>query len=78
MMTIAVLVLLLVLGFLAVFLRDLLGAVICLAVYSLLSCLLFYILHAPDVAVAEAAVGAGIGTVIFVWTIRRTERWERD
>lgn len=58
-------------------LRDLLVAVICLAVFSLLSALLFYLLQAPDVAIAEAAVGAGVSTVIFLWTVRRTSRHER-
>ena len=63
----AILVLLLVLGFLALQFRDLISAVIALAVFSLLNALLFYLLHAPDVAIAEAAVGAGVATVIFIW-----------
>jgi uncharacterized MnhB-related membrane protein len=75
-MTTVILVLLIVLAVLALQIRDLLGATICLAVYSLLSALLFYVLHAPDVAVAEAAVGAGVATVVFVWTVRKTRRWE--
>ena len=75
-MTVAVLLMLVVLAFLSLQLRDLLGAVICLAVYSLLSALLFYLFMAPDVAVAEAAIGAGFGTIIFIWIIRKTSRWE--
>ena len=73
----AILVLLLVLGFLALQFRDLISAVIALAVFSLLNALLFYLLHAPDVAIAEAAVGAGVATVIFIWVIGKTERRER-
>jgi energy-converting hydrogenase B subunit D len=72
-----ILILLLVLGFLALHFKDLISAVIALAVFSLLSALLFYLLHAPDVAIAEAAVGAGVATVIFVWAIGRTERRPR-
>jgi energy-converting hydrogenase B subunit D len=72
----AILVLLLVLGFLALSFKDLISAVIALAVFSLLSALLFYLLHAPDVAIAEAAVGAGVATVVFIWVIGRTERRE--
>jgi uncharacterized MnhB-related membrane protein len=34
----------------------------------------FYLLHAPDVALTEAAVGSGVGTVIFVWIVFKTER----
>lgn len=70
----AILALLLVLGLLALLLKDLLSAVICLAVFSLLNALLYYLLHAPDVAIAEAAVGAGVGTAVFVWAVARTKR----
>ena len=52
---------------------DLLHSVIALSGVSLLSTLLFYILRAPDVAIAEAAVGAGVSTVVFVWAIRNTD-----
>jgi uncharacterized MnhB-related membrane protein len=61
-------------GILALQTRDLLASVIFLAVFSLLSALLYYFLHAPDVALTEAAVGAGLSTFIFIWVIRRTER----
>ena len=53
---------------------DLLYGAIALSVTSVLSALLFFMLHAPDVAITEAAVGAGISTVIFVWVIRETQR----
>jgi energy-converting hydrogenase B subunit D len=75
-MTVVVLLMLVVLAVLSLQLHDLLNAVICLAVFSLLSALLFYLFMAPDVAVAEAAIGAGIGTIIFIWIIKRTQRWE--
>lgn len=71
-----ILVLLVILGILSLQFKDLLNAVICLAVFSLLSSLLFYYLHAPDVAIAEAAVGAGVATVLFVVVISRTRRRE--
>jgi uncharacterized MnhB-related membrane protein len=54
--------------------RDLLTGTIVMSAVSLLSALLFYLLHAPDVAITEAAVGAGVSTVIFVWAIRATDR----
>jgi len=54
--------------------RDLLHGVIALSAISLLSAILFYILQAPDVAITEAAVGAGVSTVIFVWAIRHSQR----
>jgi uncharacterized MnhB-related membrane protein len=73
-MTEYLLLLHLVAGFLALQARNLLGSVIFLAVVSLLSSLLFYHLNAPDVALTEAAVGAGVSTTLFVWLLHRTER----
>ncbi|MCG2826363.1 MAG: DUF4040 domain-containing protein, partial [Thermoplasmatales archaeon] len=63
-------------GYLAVRLKDLLGAVILLAVMSLLLSLEFYMLHAPDVAIAQAGIGAGLTTAIFVLAIKGTKRME--
>jgi len=75
-MTEIILILLIVLGVLSLHFRDLLNAIICLAVFSLLLSLLFYYLHAPDVAIAEAAIGAGVATVLFVVIMGKTERRE--
>ena len=46
-------------------------------VFSLLSALLFVALDAVDVAFTEAAVGAGISTVLMLGTIALTSRVER-
>ena len=73
-MTELLLILLIVLAVFALTVPCLLGAVIFLAVFSLISSLLFYSLNAPDVAITEAAVGAGVSTVVFVWLIHKTER----
>lgn len=54
--------------------RDLIVATIVLAALSLLLSLEFYILEAPDVAIAEAAIGAAITTAIFIIAIRATKR----
>jgi len=54
--------------------RDLIVATIVLAALSLLLSLEFYILEAPDVAIAEAGIGAAITTAIFVIAIRSTKR----
>jgi multicomponent Na+:H+ antiporter subunit B len=45
--------------------------------YSLLSAAIFVILDAVDVAFTEAAVGAGITTVLFLGTLVLTDREER-
>lgn len=64
----------LVLSVLSLIVRDLLVSVILLSVFSLISCLFYFSLSAPDVALTEAAVGTGIGTVVFIWTVHRTQR----
>jgi uncharacterized MnhB-related membrane protein len=70
-MTIALLLLLLVLSILALSFRNLLSSVIILGVFSLICALLFFVLKAPDLAIAEAAVGAGIATALFVVAVRK-------
>ncbi|MCK4600661.1 DUF4040 domain-containing protein, partial [Candidatus Bipolaricaulota bacterium] len=47
-------------GVAACWLKDLLNVVIACAAVSLIASLLFYLLQAPDVAMAEAAIGAGL------------------
>lgn len=54
--------------------KDLINAVIALAALSLLLALQFYLMHAPDVAMAEAGIGAAITTAIYVIAIRTTKR----
>lgn len=56
-----ILLVVLVLAILSLQFKDLLSSIISLAVFSFMLSLLFYYLHAPDVAIAEAAVGAGVG-----------------
>lgn len=57
-------------GFFAIWFRDLLSSVISLSVLSLLLSVEFYILQAPDVAIAEAGIGAGLSMAIYVFALR--------
>lgn len=57
--------------------KDLLAAAIIFSTYSLVMCLLWQLRGSPDVALTEAAVGAGVTTVLFLITISRTTRRER-
>lgn len=66
----AVLTIIVISAFYAVWFRDLLSSVISLAVFSLLLSLEFFILQAPDVAIAEAAIGAGLSTAIYIIALR--------
>jgi energy-converting hydrogenase B subunit D len=61
--------------FVAVY-RDLLYSVVSLAVLSLLLAFEFYLLKAPDVAMAEAGIVAAVTAAIFIITIRATKRME--
>ncbi len=72
-MIVLLLVLINILALYAILAKDLMQGVLALAGLSLFSTLLFYIFHAPDVAITEAAVGTGVSTVIFVWAIRSTD-----
>lgn len=75
-MTEAMLLAILLLSLYAVESKDLLYGTIALSGVSLVSSLLFYLLKAPDVAITEAAVGAGVSTVVYVWAIKSMERSE--
>ena len=57
--------------------RDLLGAVVIFAAYSLCMAVLWLLLRAPDIALTEAAMGAGVTTMLFVAVISRTRRTEK-
>ena len=46
-------------------------------IYSLLAASIFVVLDAVDVAFTEAAVGAGISTVLFIGTLALTSRIEK-
>jgi len=54
--------------------KNLIAAVISLAAMSLLLALEFYLLQAPDVAIAEAGVGAAISAAIYILAIKATKR----
>lgn len=57
--------------------KRLFGVIMLSGVFSLLSALLFVALDAVDVAFTEAAVGAGITTVLMLGTMALTSREEK-
>ena len=71
-------VLIVVASLFAVWFKDLIAAAIAVAAMSLLLSLEFYILQAPDVAIAEAGVGACLTTAILIIAIKSTRRMEED
>jgi uncharacterized MnhB-related membrane protein len=73
-MTTVLLALIVSLSVFAVFAKDLLHGVFALSAVSIISAIVFVLAKAPDVAITEAAVGAGVSTIIFVWALRHTRR----
>ncbi len=63
---------LLVAAFSAVHFRENLNAVLALSVFNTGMSVLFAVYQAPDVALAEAVVGAGLGTALFLIAVSKT------
>ena len=61
---------------LSIYFRDLLAAIVSYSVFSLVLTVLYFLLDAPDVAIAEAGIGAALTTCIFVIAIRMTRSRE--
>lgn len=74
---IALLVFLVVVAIAIVRMRDLFAAAMLFAIYSLLCAGLFAVLDAGDVALTEAAVGAGISTLLILAVLTVASRQER-
>ncbi|NJD99316.1 DUF4040 domain-containing protein [Thermococcus sp. LS1] len=58
--------------------KDLLAAAVGMAAVSLFASLLFFFLQAPDVAMTEAAIGAALSGAVFIFAIKRTQRFETE
>jgi uncharacterized MnhB-related membrane protein len=56
-------------------LKDFLAALAAFAVVSLGLSVLFVVLRAPDVAMTEAAIGAGLSSLLFALALRRLGLW---
>jgi len=59
-------------GILAVCLKNIMAAMVSSGLASLFAAVAFLLLAAPDVAMAEAAIGSGLATFIFLYAIRKT------
>ena len=56
----------------ALYLKDLTSAVVAAGLVSLFASVMYLLLAAPDVAMTEAAIGAGLSTVIFLYAVQKT------
>ncbi len=69
-------VVMLVTAVISLYFRDLLASVVSYSVMSLVLTVMFFHLDAPDVAIAEAGIGAALTVCIFVIAIKLTRRRE--
>lgn len=63
---------------LALYLRDLLAAVVSLSVFSFMCAILFVSQGAIDVGFTEATVGAGVTSVLYIVLLYNTKRRSND
>ncbi|QXK91839.1 DUF4040 domain-containing protein [Neoehrlichia mikurensis] len=63
------LVLLLITSSTLIFLKNLTSNVVVMCIFSLIMTVLYLILDAPDVAITEASVGAGLSTVLMLYAL---------
>jgi uncharacterized MnhB-related membrane protein len=57
---------------------SLLQAVIIFMSYSSVMCLLWILMESPDLAITEAAVGAGVSGLLFLQTLRKIRREDEN
>ena len=53
------------------FVKDLLASIIVFMSYSLIMVVIWVLLQSPDLAITEAAVGAGVTSVLFFVTLKK-------
>jgi uncharacterized MnhB-related membrane protein len=58
-------------AFLAINSNNLMRAIILLSSFSVLCSIAYFLLHAPDVAIAEAVIGCSLSTILFLVALRK-------
>lgn len=53
------------------FTKDLLTSIVIFMSYSLIMCIIWILLQSPDLAITEAAVGAGVTSILFFITLKK-------
>ena len=56
------------------FSKNLLVSIVVFMSYSLIMSLIWMLLEAPDLAITEAAVGAGVTSIIFFMTLKKIKK----
>ena len=53
------------------FTKDLLTSIVIFMSYSLIMCVIWVLLQSPDLVITEAAVGAGVTSILFFVTLKK-------
>ncbi|MCQ2446804.1 MAG: DUF4040 domain-containing protein [Clostridia bacterium] len=75
---IVLLILLIVCAVSAALSRRLLASVIIFMAYSLIMSIIWVLLESPDLAITEAAVGAGVSGILFLMTLKKVRGTEKE
>ncbi|MCR4744673.1 MAG: DUF4040 domain-containing protein [Lachnospiraceae bacterium] len=77
-LSIILLILLIVCAISVNFTKKLLSAVIIFMSYSSLMCIVWILMESPDLAITEAAVGAGISGTLFLMTLKKIQTEDKN
>lgn len=58
--------------------KKLLRMIIIFTAYSITMSIIWFLIESPDLAITEAAVGAGVTGILFYVTLKRIHRIDRD
>lgn len=58
--------------------KNLLNSIIIFMSYSLIMSIIWILLESPDLAITEAAVGAGVTSVLFFVTLKKIHALEKE
>lgn len=76
--TYVLLLLLLVCAISVSFTKNLLNSVIIFSSYSLVMAIIWFLLESPDLAITEAAVGAGVTSILFYVTLKKIKGLDKE
>lgn len=71
-------IMMIVAAFMAIYLKNMLSAIISTGVISLLASIIYLLLAAPDVAMTEAAIGSGLTTIVFLFAFSKIRQQKGD
>ncbi|MBS6196544.1 MAG: DUF4040 domain-containing protein [Clostridiales bacterium] len=60
------------------FAKDLLTSIVIFMSYSLIMCVIWILLQSPDLAITEAAVGAGVTSILFFVTLKKIKAIRKE